>query len=264
MTGTERKPDYDVGYKKPPKASQFKKGQSGNPKGRPKGSRNKQARTLLAPGKLDALILQECYREVEVKEGNRHLTMSAAQLTLRSLTARAAKGDFRSQRLFTELLQATEAREQAAKEEHFETMLQYKLHWEKVLRDREERGLPPPDPMPMPHPADVYVNPRTGECAIRGPMSEDEAEAFDQLKERCLSLLEEIGDLRKRLRRSRSEKKKAMFKSDLDRTEAHLERLLDGMDTFKERFPRLWPLQDLEMWRVRRTSRRRYEEERGN
>ncbi|MCY3732928.1 MAG: DUF5681 domain-containing protein, partial [Chloroflexi bacterium] len=34
----ERK--YDVGFGKPPKHSRFKKGKSGNPKGRPKGSRN--------------------------------------------------------------------------------------------------------------------------------------------------------------------------------------------------------------------------------
>ena len=32
--------DYPVGYKKPPAASQFKRGQSGNPKGRPKKSLN--------------------------------------------------------------------------------------------------------------------------------------------------------------------------------------------------------------------------------
>lgn len=32
--------DYEVGYKRPPKNSRFKKGQSGNPKGRPKGRKN--------------------------------------------------------------------------------------------------------------------------------------------------------------------------------------------------------------------------------
>ena len=33
--------DYEVGYGKPPKDSRFKLGQSGNPNGRPKGSRNR-------------------------------------------------------------------------------------------------------------------------------------------------------------------------------------------------------------------------------
>ena len=32
--------DYDVGYGKPPKATRFRKGQTGNPKGRPKTSKN--------------------------------------------------------------------------------------------------------------------------------------------------------------------------------------------------------------------------------
>lgn len=32
--------DYEVGYKRPPKSTQFKPGVSGNPKGRPKGSKS--------------------------------------------------------------------------------------------------------------------------------------------------------------------------------------------------------------------------------
>ena len=31
---------YEVGYGRPPQAAQFKPGQSGNPKGRPKGAKN--------------------------------------------------------------------------------------------------------------------------------------------------------------------------------------------------------------------------------
>lgn len=40
MTNKKNNNDYEVGYKKPPKHTQFKKGQSGNKKGRPKGTKN--------------------------------------------------------------------------------------------------------------------------------------------------------------------------------------------------------------------------------
>lgn len=50
--------DDKVGYKRPPKHSHFKKGQSGNPKGRQKKSKN-----------LDTLMLQELDRKILLKEG---------------------------------------------------------------------------------------------------------------------------------------------------------------------------------------------------
>lgn len=40
MTKTKKKPGYEVGYKKPPRDMQFKPGQSGNLRGRPRRSRN--------------------------------------------------------------------------------------------------------------------------------------------------------------------------------------------------------------------------------
>jgi len=33
---------YEIGYGKPPKSHQWRRGQSGNPKGRPRGSRNRR------------------------------------------------------------------------------------------------------------------------------------------------------------------------------------------------------------------------------
>ncbi|MCC6949789.1 MAG: hypothetical protein IT539_18695 [Bradyrhizobiaceae bacterium] len=62
------KGDYEVGYKKPPKAHQFKPGQSGNHRGRPKGKRNMRS------------ILQEALAaKVKVRDGDKVRTMTKRQ-----------------------------------------------------------------------------------------------------------------------------------------------------------------------------------------
>ena len=62
MTRDRNKPpgDYLVGYKRPPPASRFKKGQSGNPKGRPMG----------APTTSE-LFLREASRLITIKSGDK-------------------------------------------------------------------------------------------------------------------------------------------------------------------------------------------------
>lgn len=76
---------YEVGYGRPPKSTQFKKGQSGNPKGRAKGSKN--YRTML---------FEELRQTVTIVEDGQRKSMTKLEVMLRNLTNKAAKGDPRS------------------------------------------------------------------------------------------------------------------------------------------------------------------------
>jgi Family of unknown function (DUF5681) len=73
---------YAVGYRRPPKASQFRKGKSGNPKGRPKGSRN-----------IGALLAEAIRQKVSVTENGKTRRMSAIEAMLRRLVNEAMRND---------------------------------------------------------------------------------------------------------------------------------------------------------------------------
>ena len=79
---------YEVGYGKPPKDTQFKAGRSGNPKGRPKGSRS--AITILRKA------LEE---KVVVQENGRRRSRSKAEVMCAQLANKAAGGDLSALRL---------------------------------------------------------------------------------------------------------------------------------------------------------------------
>jgi len=100
MTSRKKKSvPYAVGYGKPPMHTRFRKGQSGNPGGRPR-------RTVTARAK--ALALREAYRTVTVKEGDRTLALPAIQAILRSQIVLAAKGNVLAQRAVLAAIQTIE------------------------------------------------------------------------------------------------------------------------------------------------------------
>ncbi|MGH6711225.1 MAG: DUF5681 domain-containing protein [Bradyrhizobium sp.] len=75
--------DYEIGYGKPPKASQFKSGVSGNPRGRPKTE----------PSDLAMVILGVLESPIRHREGGEEKTTPAWELNLTALVQRGVRGD---------------------------------------------------------------------------------------------------------------------------------------------------------------------------
>ena len=103
MSATKKKaPAQDsapVGYGRPPVHTRFRKGKSGNPTGKRKHGEAERA---------EALIRQELYRLLTVREGEAVKKMPALQAVVRSLIACAAKGNVTAQRTLVKIAQDIE------------------------------------------------------------------------------------------------------------------------------------------------------------
>lgn len=82
--------DYEIGYGRPPEHSRWKKGQSGNSRGRPKGSRS-----------LDSFVSKLLLQPVVVRQGNQQRHVSSLEAVFLALMKKAHGGDVRA---ITELL----------------------------------------------------------------------------------------------------------------------------------------------------------------
>jgi hypothetical protein len=86
----------EVGYKKPPQSTRFKKGRSGNPKGRPKNAKNTTPTELLD---------QYLSTQVTVAENGEKKTMTLLEALQRRLVTAALKGEPYAMRLVQKELQ---------------------------------------------------------------------------------------------------------------------------------------------------------------
>ena len=111
--------DYEVGHGKPPKHSRYKKGQSGNPKGRPKKKKDE----ALSKEEYRKAFFEVMNSDVPVRKNGRETTMPAVMALLHQTLQKALSGDFRSKKLLFDKLEGN-------------------IKIEEVIREAEENRLP--------------------------------------------------------------------------------------------------------------------------
>jgi hypothetical protein len=164
--------DYKVGYCRPPKASRFKKGQSGNPLGSSRKARKRTRRRTLP---FDDLVLENSQRSLRIREGKRTYIISTKEAMLTKLFAMGLGGNRLALNRSIRLIEVAEQNKRTEVLDHFETYLDYKEHYPARAKTCRDRGLPPP----LPHPDDLHFDRCTGALTLTGPRNLEE---LDQLK----------------------------------------------------------------------------------
>ena len=87
---------YEIGYRRPPESGHFKKGKSGNPKGRPKGSTN-----------FLTILEQELGQSIVVNENGKKKRITRMQAMVKRIVAGALQGDLKALMTLFEILRRT-------------------------------------------------------------------------------------------------------------------------------------------------------------
>ena len=89
--------DYEVGYGRPPTHARFQSGRSGNPKGRPKGSKN-----------FSTLLAEELTQPITLTENGKRKRMSKQQALVKQLTNKALSNDMKATALVLDEMRRAE------------------------------------------------------------------------------------------------------------------------------------------------------------
>jgi hypothetical protein len=130
-----RDSDYPVGYGKPPPHTRFKKGESGNPTGRPKGSKN-----------LTTLLDKELKQRVVVTENGRRRSITKQEALVKHLVNKAVSGDRPLMQMLLDEIRLLEARATSSpsgtnlSEADREVMHQIQERMRRLMKGEKENG----------------------------------------------------------------------------------------------------------------------------
>src|SRR5579875_1743355 len=120
--------DQPVGYKRPPAQHQFKKGVSGNPRGRPPKAGSAQPPPTPYTA-LDDIVLSEALRPIQIRENDQLVEIPMIQAVVRSLGVGAVKGSHRSQLALAGMVKAIQTAQHEGLLELYKAAVEYQQDW---------------------------------------------------------------------------------------------------------------------------------------
>lgn len=123
--------DYEIGKGKPPKHSQFQSGQSGNPKGRPKGSKN-----------VDQVLSKILNEKITITDAGKKMIVDKLEGALRVLFNKSFEGRPQSLKLLMDLFKEREGANAIGVSNEFSdddhAALMEELSWLEEVREAHE------------------------------------------------------------------------------------------------------------------------------
>ena len=199
-SSSNRKGNHDVGYGKPPEANRFQKGQSGNPKGRPKKAAPAAQNLDGLKTEFEAIAYQIAKRPVTIRDGNKTKSVSMIEAVLRAEAAQAARGKRLDKKDMLERYAKAEADLREEQRQDYEAWNRIKAskiaEYKTMAECDRERSLP--------HPDDIILGPGH-KVTIIGPLTAAELPIIDKnSRMRDLMLLQSMLDLRWRNKNKKS------------------------------------------------------------
>jgi hypothetical protein len=128
------KKDYKVGYKKPPAETQWKKGQSGNPGGRPPKS---ETSAILHGEELNRVLLRVANLPLSVRSNGKEEMLPAITAILKRLMTEAANGTPWAMKYFLKAVYEAYAKESEVQKRLLELQFEFE---DNMLKKTKEMG----------------------------------------------------------------------------------------------------------------------------